>query len=529
MLSSSAMDGSLTAEEREGAELALVAHKELCNPKGSRFFTTHKNAFMARALLGHVKNFLDGRQLVRANVKGEKAPENRLEKSVREATASDVVKHELRAHTVMYHTIFGPALALVGHVQDLQGVADVVRAIEAFLLRMLNEKGLIEDLIEDGGEQPRTFIDGTHLERRLTGLSKASAAIRVLCHKLNAPLDNTEVVNNLKIQAAQMLKVNRSMSGDALTNKTSSLPSFCTLPSVVTWIQACNSTGYRTQINVASRADNIPNESTFAYEDAMLDRNKNFNVERINGILMYKKNGTGKFLEGLTEEQRDRAMEVCTQTRATQALLKSSKEQTEEMMVALQRKQREGALAAAEALKKQQELRMLFTNMAIIPTVDTLAAFLQAKSGQATEKKERIKQVFRHYNQWEGEAGLAKGAVNAFKPKGDAVPAWEASLTALVSSPEAATIRAAQAKAPAELPTAAHGGGQPPLNPAALSPSLHPLVRIAYSKVVREALPPRRRQGGWGALRRETPAPKRRERQRREVGAGDRGPRRRGR
>ena len=272
--------------------------------------------------------------------------------------------------------LFGPALALVGHVQDLQGVAEVIQQVDKFFVRLLNDKELIPKLIADEGGKPTTFLQGSHLERYLTELSKPAAAIRNQVRKVHQQLDASEVNNNLRIQAAQMLKVNHSMSGDAFTNQAHS-PAFCSQPSVVTWIQPSAATGYRTQINVAKRADNIPNESSFAYADSQFDRNKNTHLERINARLMFKKNGTNEFLRGLPEDQRDRAMAVCTQVRATDAVLQGMKEHKEQQKVALQEKQRKDLVEAAEAQQKEQELRMLFNDKASIPTVETLPAFLR--------------------------------------------------------------------------------------------------------------------------------------------------------
>mmetsp|Transcript_32675 Transcript_32675/g.80192 ORF Transcript_32675/g.80192 Transcript_32675/m.80192 type:complete len:206 (+) Transcript_32675:684-1301(+) len=148
MLSSTAMDDSVPEQERAAADTALIAHRELCIPKGSRFFTTHKNEACAKTLQSFVREFLEGRDLIRFNFKGEKMQENRLERDVRVAAASEVVKVELAAGSVVYYAIFGPALALVKLVKDMQGVAEIVLLNQALGYNTLKDDGWCAPLLE---------------------------------------------------------------------------------------------------------------------------------------------------------------------------------------------------------------------------------------------------------------------------------------------------------------------------------------------------------------------------------------------
>mmetsp|Transcript_32679 Transcript_32679/g.80209 ORF Transcript_32679/g.80209 Transcript_32679/m.80209 type:complete len:259 (+) Transcript_32679:684-1460(+) len=201
MLSSTAMDDSVPEQERAAADTALIAHRELCIPKGSRFFTTHKNEACAKTLQSFVREFLEGRDLIRFNFKGEKMQENRLERDVRVAAASEVVKVELAAGSVVYYAIFGPALALVKLVKDMQGVAEIVLLIDLFLHRILEDPSMITRLVSDRGDVPITFVSGTHLEKKLQGLSKAAAAIRENNAEVDIDIDASAVANNLRLQA----------------------------------------------------------------------------------------------------------------------------------------------------------------------------------------------------------------------------------------------------------------------------------------------------------------------------------------
>jgi hypothetical protein len=275
------LDESRSEEERQDAELALSAHKELQKVKGERFWTTHKNAACACVLRRWVLEFLTERKKIKDTVRGYRGVENKLEKDVREMADNQIVRTELKAHSVFYFGLFAPALALVKTLRDQQGVAEVICLMEAFLVSLINRPETMKSMLAGGGKEPVTFLRGSYLATRVSGPTETTASIWV--HNTRAEDIDNDVLAVLLLQAAEMIKTTRNMSAGLLANKVRP-PKWTCLPSVVTWLQPCAKTGFRMQVVLATLPDNIGNESAFAYADRQWDKNKNFNVLRINGM-----------------------------------------------------------------------------------------------------------------------------------------------------------------------------------------------------------------------------------------------------